>query len=83
MSEDLGIGSVLVLLHVSIFTPSPRSRHLNVTPDNIVQLFSATSGSLVIPRPTKGFIYMSMYITDLFFFASSKFIYLVFSIFIR
>jgi hypothetical protein len=40
-AEQLGPGAVLVLRQVSVFSPNPRSHYLNLTPDNIVHLFTA------------------------------------------
>eukprot|EP00047_Mylnosiga_fluctuans_P019054 m.78105 g.78105 ORF g.78105 m.78105 type:complete len:629 (-) comp7949_c0_seq2:244-2130(-) len=39
-ADEMAVGAVLVLRQVSVFAPSPRSLHLNVTPDNVVQLFT-------------------------------------------
>eukprot|EP00048_Salpingoeca_helianthica_P005379 m.87160 g.87160 ORF g.87160 m.87160 type:complete len:640 (+) comp13581_c2_seq2:148-2067(+) len=48
--DELAVGAVVVLRQVSVFAPSPRSCHLNITPDNIVQLFTA-SGATIVPTP--------------------------------
>ena len=47
--DELSVGAVIVLRQVSVFAPSPRTCHLNVTRDNIVQLFSPISGVVSWP----------------------------------
>ena len=38
---DMRVGSVVVLQRVSIFNPSPSTKYLNITPENLVQIFCA------------------------------------------
>jgi hypothetical protein len=40
-TDQLMPGAVLVLQKVSVFSPTPRSHYLNLTPNNIVHLFTA------------------------------------------
>jgi hypothetical protein len=39
--REITSGSVLVLRQVSVFSPSSRSHYLNITPDNVIQVFPA------------------------------------------
>ncbi|EDO37571.1 predicted protein [Nematostella vectensis] len=40
---ELGTGAGLILKQVSVFSPSPRKHYLNITPGNILQIFSPNS----------------------------------------
>ncbi|XP_059143164.1 uncharacterized protein LOC131930613 [Physella acuta] len=44
-------GSVLVLRQVSVISPSPRTHYLNVTPGNIVLIYTSSDGRGVFKRP--------------------------------
>ncbi|XP_013390545.1 uncharacterized protein LOC106158958 [Lingula anatina] len=41
---QLQLGSVLVLRQVGVFSPSARNHYLNITPNNLVKIYSGSSG---------------------------------------
>ncbi|XP_056672895.1 homologous recombination OB-fold protein [Monodelphis domestica] len=53
--NELKTGSVLVLKQIGVFSPSLRNHYLNVTPNNLVQIYSPDSGDGRVPRSSQPF----------------------------
>ncbi|XP_068920535.1 homologous recombination OB-fold protein isoform X2 [Petaurus breviceps papuanus] len=51
--NELKTGSVLLLKQIGVFSPSPRNHYLNVTPNNLVQIYSPDSGDGRVPRSSQ------------------------------
>ncbi|KAM9000141.1 homologous recombination OB-fold protein isoform 2-T2 [Sarcophilus harrisii] len=51
--NELKTGSVLLLKQIGVFSPSLRNHYLNVTPNNLVQIYSPDSGDGRIPRSSQ------------------------------
>ncbi|XP_074117236.1 homologous recombination OB-fold protein isoform X2 [Sminthopsis crassicaudata] len=51
--NELKTGSVLLLKQIGVFSPSLRNHYLNVTPNNLVQIYSPDSGDGRGPRSSQ------------------------------
>lgn len=53
--SELKPGSVLLLQQIGVFSPSLRNHYLNVTPNNLVHIYSADSGDGSLSTPSRPF----------------------------
>ncbi|XP_048221725.1 homologous recombination OB-fold protein [Perognathus longimembris pacificus] len=53
--NELKPGSVLLLKQIGVFSPSLRNHYLNVTPNNLVHIYSPDSGDGNFPKPSHPF----------------------------
>ncbi|KAM9750146.1 homologous recombination OB-fold protein isoform 2-T2 [Dama dama] len=53
--NELKPGSVLLLKQIGVFSPSLRNHYLNVTPNNLVHVYSPDSGDGNILKPSQSF----------------------------
>ncbi|XP_036609528.1 homologous recombination OB-fold protein [Trichosurus vulpecula] len=51
--NELRTGSVLLLKQIGVFSPSLRNHYLNVTPNNLVQIYSPDCGDGRVPRSSQ------------------------------
>ncbi|XP_072502142.1 homologous recombination OB-fold protein [Notamacropus eugenii] len=51
--NELKTGSVLLLKQIGVFSPSLRNHYLNVTPNNLVQIYNPDSGDGKVPRSSQ------------------------------
>uniref|UniRef100_H3CF72 Homologous recombination OB-fold protein OB-fold domain-containing protein n=1 Tax=Tetraodon nigroviridis TaxID=99883 RepID=H3CF72_TETNG len=50
-AEELKVGAVLLLKQVGVFSPSHRNHYLNVTPNNLLRIYSPDGASLSSTQP--------------------------------